>query len=570
MVRSFLLSLVVVPVEAGRFLKHHQRLTMESVAPYYHSSDAIHQEITDLATKCPAMKLETKTDESGNLAIDVVTIRDPESQPINKNFLLFGEHARELVSPESGLHFIKTLCGQTGLSDRAKEVLKDNEFQIIVNGNPHSRKKVEQGEFCLRVNENGVDLNRNWDEEWQPDAADGVSSVDTNPGPAPFSEPETKIFKAAVAEYQPTTFLTVHSGTKGMYMPWAYDMDHLAKRNQPEMMQILKTLDKNHCQCPFGAAGREVGYSCPGTCLDYVYDKLNVEYAFAWEIYTNPEMDGMLQDRWQEKMNEQGSFLQLTSHLGHEHFKDLFEDHPSSFVQLRASRGHDMSPEECFSQFNPASESELNSVVENWSGAYMDMAQEVAIRIRGKTQQATPSTTAPVIPIAPAAVVAEGDSASPKTAMAAARANRHITDEEQTPAAPEQGFEGEDVQHESGKTQTDDWGQEYGEESDRAKEGAQAKEVEEAEDSAVQMHQDKAAFTTTTPLPEQGFSGPLVEHKDGETKTDDWRREYGPKGPQKEDGPDGPQTAKKRERSETATLFSERSEMAKLFGKTGQ
>lgn len=419
MPKSLLFAFLAAPADAGRFLKQHQSLTMQAVAPFYHSTDAIHQEISDLTANCPAMKLETKTNSDGSLAIDVITIRDPQAQPVNKNFMLFGEHARELVSPESGLHFIKTLCGQTGLSDRAKEVLKDSEFQIVVNGNPQSRKKVEQGDFCLRVNEHGVDLNRNWDEAWQPDAADGVSSVDTNPGPSAFSEPETQIFKQAVADYQPTTFLTVHSGTKGMYMPWAYDMDHLAQRNQPEMMEILKTLDKDHCECPFGAAGREVGYSCPGTCLDYVYDKLNVDYAFAWEIYTNPDMDDMLKERWQEKMREQGaSFLQMNSHLGHEHFKDIFEDHPSSFVQTRKSHRNEMSPSECFSQFNPATESELGSVVENWSGAYLDMAQEVAKRLKGKTQQASPaSTTAAPLADAPAATV-DAPPKSPKAAMA--------------------------------------------------------------------------------------------------------------------------------------------------------
>jgi len=60
----------------------------------------------------------------------------------------------------------------------------------------------------------------------------------------------------AVSEYQPTSFLTIHSGTKGMYMPWAYDMEHLAKKNGPAMIKMLKDLDSKHCQCPFGAAGR--------------------------------------------------------------------------------------------------------------------------------------------------------------------------------------------------------------------------------------------------------------------------------------------------------------------------
>lgn len=30
-------------------------------------------------------------------------------------------------------------------------MLQDSEFQIVVNGNPESRKKVESGDFCLRV-----------------------------------------------------------------------------------------------------------------------------------------------------------------------------------------------------------------------------------------------------------------------------------------------------------------------------------------------------------------------------------------------------------------------------------
>lgn len=32
-------------------------------------------------------------------------------------------------------------------------------------------------------------------------------------------------------------------------------------------------------------------------------------------------------------------------------------------------------------------------------------------------------------------------------------------------------------------------------------------------------------------LPEQGYDGPGVTHKNLQTQTADWRREYGPKGP---------------------------------------
>jgi len=362
---------------------------MAELAPFYHSSDDIDSELAALASRCPGMSLRTVqgTGDGGEeRSITVVDIKDPGAQPVNKNFLLFGEHARELISPESGLHFVKTLCGETDLSSRAKEVLQSSEFEIVVNGNPGSRRKVEQGDFCLRVNPDGVDLNRNWDEEWQPGAV--LDAKDTNPGPKAFSEPETKVFKQLTQEYRPTTFLTVHSGTRGMYMPWAYDMEHLANRNQPQMMQILKDLDKDHCECPFGAAGKEVGYSCPGTCLDWVYDKLQTAYAFAFEIYTGSDYTGMLRERWQEKMAEGGSFIQQHSHLAHEHFRDFFTTHPSNFVQVNRSHLHHDSemhraPTECFAQFNPSDEGEFKSVVDNWSGAYLDMADMVARQLRG-------------------------------------------------------------------------------------------------------------------------------------------------------------------------------------------
>lgn len=358
---------------------------MDSLYPFYHSSEAIHDELMSLAERCPGMTVDAKDASQGDgepRSIDVITIRSPDAQPTTKSFFLFGEHARELISPESGLHFVKSLCGEIPeLKEKAAKALQDSEFQIIVNGNPASRKKVEQGDFCLRVNPNGVDLNRNWDEEWQADTP--MDPADTNPGPKPFSEPETRVFKECVSEFKPTTFLTVHSGTRGMYMPYAFDMEHLASRNQPEMMQILKDLDKDYCECPFGAAGKEVGYPCPGTCLDWVYDQLNTQYAFAFEIYTGPQADSFLKDRWQEKMDEMGAFYQLHSHLAHKHFRDVFTENPSDFVQLRSEqRRSAMTPEECFGNFNPDTQERYDSTVNNWSNAYLDMVDKITQKVK--------------------------------------------------------------------------------------------------------------------------------------------------------------------------------------------
>lgn len=125
--------------------------------------------------------------------IDVVEIS--RSSKTQKVFILFGEHAREfvhqlvvscicrgrLISAESGLHFVKVLCGEVpSLASVAKEILEKSSFMLVVNANPVSRRRVEQvvprivhvekrcvqGEYCRRVNEHGVDLNRNWDDHW--------------------------------------------------------------------------------------------------------------------------------------------------------------------------------------------------------------------------------------------------------------------------------------------------------------------------------------------------------------------------------------------------------------------
>mmetsp|Transcript_28634 Transcript_28634/g.89240 ORF Transcript_28634/g.89240 Transcript_28634/m.89240 type:complete len:171 (-) Transcript_28634:63-575(-) len=158
----------------------------------------------------------------------------------------------------------------------------------------------------------------------------------------------------------------------------------MANRNQGAMLQVLRDLDKDYCQCPFGAAGKEVGYSCPGTCLDWAYDKLQTPYAFAFEIYTSPDEDQLLASRWREKLQNGGaSLIESGHHLAHAHFLDLFNRHGSDFVQIRDSAGAGQHGQEaCFRQFNPDTYERFNATVRNWAGAFLDMAHLVSADVR--------------------------------------------------------------------------------------------------------------------------------------------------------------------------------------------
>lgn len=100
-----------------------------------------------------------------------------------------------------------------------------------------------------------------------------------------------------LAAYRPHMFLSVHSGALGMYTPHAYDAKVPLTGQQGEfetqMLGMLQQLNIKSGECPFGAAGKEVGYTCPGTCLDYAFEQVNVPYSFAFEIYTS-ERDSVL------------------------------------------------------------------------------------------------------------------------------------------------------------------------------------------------------------------------------------------------------------------------------------
>merc|ERR1712048_902229 len=75
---------------------------------------------------------EKKIDQQQN--IGVVTIGKGDLSKKSRFFILAGEHARELISAESALHFVKVLCGkEKKLHKKAEEALNTTVFQIIVN-----------------------------------------------------------------------------------------------------------------------------------------------------------------------------------------------------------------------------------------------------------------------------------------------------------------------------------------------------------------------------------------------------------------------------------------------------
>nr|CEL73853.1 TPA: Zinc carboxypeptidase [Toxoplasma gondii VEG] len=128
---------------------------------YYHTTPQLKEEVEKLGKDCDGFSVHHEPIGNDH-TIEFVTVSRASGNR-DRFFLLAGEHSRELISAESALHFLQVLCErETKLAEKARKVLQHTNIQVVVNGNPVSRAKVEAGDFCLRGNENNVDLNRNW------------------------------------------------------------------------------------------------------------------------------------------------------------------------------------------------------------------------------------------------------------------------------------------------------------------------------------------------------------------------------------------------------------------------
>ncbi len=115
----------------------------------------------------------------------------------------------------------------------------DVSLYILPNTNPDGVKKVTDGaaldEVDLtdanttpgRFNANGVDLNRNFDHNWEPTAR--WFDIEVDAGTEPFSEPETRALRDFILRHDPELVIAYHSAANGIYPGGHFDGYDLAR-----------------------------------------------------------------------------------------------------------------------------------------------------------------------------------------------------------------------------------------------------------------------------------------------------------------------------------------------------
>jgi hypothetical protein len=174
-VRSRLQQSAHASHRASAVAAHQSKAVGSKLGEYYHSTRQIYDAIQRIGTSCPHMTISwerapTSVDKQSKSLMSVRLNFDSASYPRKpeRALFFFGEHARELISPEVGLEFIRRACDPTLLDSTLKhvdanlrDILTTTEFLIFPNANPSGRRLTEAGAYCNRVNDRKVDLNRN-------------------------------------------------------------------------------------------------------------------------------------------------------------------------------------------------------------------------------------------------------------------------------------------------------------------------------------------------------------------------------------------------------------------------
>jgi len=165
---------------------------------------------------------------------------------------------------------------------------------------------------------------------------------------------------------------------------------HLKKKKLKKIKMCIKKLLENikikYCPlCDVGAASIKIGYQSSGTCLDYVYDKLNVTYSFAWEVYTNevelPELK-KLRTRSLDFNLRNRKFLNAVKSIRPSNFLEV-SDKEKMITYKNKNRffiGRTYSPYEtktCLTLFNPIDKLSYSYIRNNWTNAIKDLFENL-------------------------------------------------------------------------------------------------------------------------------------------------------------------------------------------------
>lgn len=220
---------------------------------------------------------------------------NPKAEDDGKPGLLavFAQHADEHETTKLGMAFANHLLEEYKQDPAITQKLTEKTVYIIPMANPDgvdydlSSEKTfaTWRKNCNSIGEaDGVDLNRNWDYQWDAPVNKEVESSRTNPkdasyrGPRPFSELETKSISEFIMKHKNIkTFVDYHTGTCNfiqgeILLPFCYTKE---QKLSPEEAEHYKAVSRKICSLISDAKDTRARYAAVRAyqVRDYVFRK---------------------------------------------------------------------------------------------------------------------------------------------------------------------------------------------------------------------------------------------------------------------------------------------------------
>ncbi|KAI8581435.1 hypothetical protein K450DRAFT_233083 [Umbelopsis ramanniana AG] len=208
-----------------------------------------------------------------------------------------GQHGREWISPAVVSYMMAAMLDSYDSDKTTHRLLKYFKWTFIpvlnVDGYEYSQTNDRMWRKTRQSFENskciGVDLNRNWDFEWESRPGyDSNPCSETYVGTYPFSAPESQALASYIASRKRViSYLDLHSFSQMWMTPYGSDCRHEPKDNEDIIeaaLHAVKSLKRVHDkQFEIAPVCRSVSETS-GDAIEWSYTKQHVKYSYEIQL----------------------------------------------------------------------------------------------------------------------------------------------------------------------------------------------------------------------------------------------------------------------------------------------
>ena len=254
----------------------------------YHGYDDMVGIVNDLVSEYPEIaSLRDLGDTSQGRDILAVKVSDNVGvdEATEPDILYMGaHHGNEPISVEVPLYLLEFLLTSYGNNGTVTKWVDTREIWIIPMVNPDG---VEAG-TRKNANGTGVDLNRNYDQNWGTQGTSSDPNADTYPGQYAFSEPETKAIRDLAIDQGFELSMSFHSYGEIVYYPWGNTLETVSPRGGLLADIASEIVERNGYQ-PY-EGNMDGTYLTSGDSDDWLYSEGTLPFTVELStVYRPPE-----------------------------------------------------------------------------------------------------------------------------------------------------------------------------------------------------------------------------------------------------------------------------------------